>query len=186
MLRNSIDAHRHSPRYPAEMVQSQALNTRRMRGPEPAMLFGGLFVLGASYALPAFGSRGVSPIPPCIFHQITGQPCPMCGATRSFVAMAHADFGKAVYLYPLAPVLFLAMLIGIGYTAWVMVTGRRIRLHLSRRAHQNIGLIILALFAANWLGQLLRLGFGPLPFPGACPPRLGPSSTPGCTATWSC
>lgn len=149
------------------MVQSQALNTRRMSGPEPAMLFGGLFVLGAAYTLPVFWSRGVSPIPPCIFHQITGQPCPMCGATRSFVAMAHADFGRAVYLYPLAPVLFLAMLIGIGYGGWVMVTGRRIRLPLSLRAHQNIGLIILALFAANWLVKLLWLGFGPLPFPGA-------------------
>jgi hypothetical protein len=81
--------------------------------------------------------------------------------------MAHADFGRAVYLYPLAPVLFLAMLIGIGYGGWVTVTGRRIRLPLSLRAHQNIGLIILALFAANWLVKLLWLGFGPLPFPGA-------------------
>jgi hypothetical protein len=149
------------------MVGSRALNAQRMSGPEPAMLFGGLGVLGMAYALPLFWSRGVTPIPPCIFHQITGQPCPMCGATRSFVAMAHADFGKAVYLYPLAPLLFVAMLLGIGYGGWVLLTGRRLRLHLSRRAQQNIGVIILALFAANWLAKLLWLGFGPLPFPGA-------------------
>jgi hypothetical protein len=48
-----------------------------------------------------------------------------------------------------------------------MVTGRRLRLHLSVRARQNIGLIVLALFAANWLAKLFWLGFGPLPFPGA-------------------
>jgi hypothetical protein len=91
----------------------------------------------------------------------------MCGATRGFVAMAHLDLGKAVYLYPLAPLLFLAMLIVMAYGGWVMVTGRRLRLHLSVRARQNIGLIVLALFAANWLAKLFWLGFGPLPFPGA-------------------
>ncbi len=131
------------------------------------MVAGGLSVLGASYVLPVFWSRGVTPIPPCLFHQITGQPCPMCGATRSFVALAHADFGKAVYLYPLAPLMFLAMLIGIGYGGWVLLTGRRISWRPSRRAQQRIGLVIVALLAANWLAKLLWLGFGPLPFPGA-------------------
>ncbi|HXA43472.1 MAG TPA: DUF2752 domain-containing protein [Candidatus Solibacter sp.] len=149
------------------MVASRVLVAQRIRGPEPAMVAGGLSVLGASYVLPVFWSRGVTPIPPCIFHQITGQPCPMCGATRSFVALAHADFGKAVYLYPLAPLMFLAMLIGIGYGGWVMLTGRRITWRPSRRAQQRIGLVIVALFAANWLAKLLWLGFGPLPFPGA-------------------
>jgi len=149
------------------MVGSQVLVAQRIRGPEPAMVAGGLSVLGASYVLPAFWSRGVTPIPPCLFHQITGQPCPMCGATRSFVALAHADFGKAVYLYPLAPLMFLAMLIGLGYGGWVMLTGRRITWRPSRRAQQRIGLVIVALFAANWLAKLLWLGFGPLPFPGA-------------------
>jgi hypothetical protein len=148
------------------MVQGKLLKAGTMSDPERAMLFGGLSVLGAAYTLPVFWSRGVSPIPPCLFHQITGQPCPMCGATRGFVAMAHGDFGRAVYLYPLAPLLFAAMLIGIAYGGWVLVTGRHIRLGLSVRAQQNIGLVLLALFAANWLAKLFWLGFGPLPFPG--------------------
>ena len=131
------------------------------------MLFGGLFVLGTAYTLPVFWNQGWTPIPPCIFHQVTGQPCPMCGATRSFVAMAHGDIARSVYLYPLAPVLFLAMLIGIGYGGWVMVTGKRVRLEMSVRTSQRIGLIILLAFALNWLAKLLWLGFGPLPFPGA-------------------
>jgi Protein of unknown function (DUF2752) len=131
------------------------------------MLFGGLSVLGAAYTLPVFWSRGVSPIPPCLFHQVTGQPCPMCGATRSFVALAHGDIARSLYLYPLAPVLFLAMLIGIGYGGWAMATGKRVRLEMSLRTSQRIGLIILVAFALNWLAKLLWLGFGPLPFPGA-------------------
>ena len=131
------------------------------------MLLGGLFVLGAAYSLPAFWTRGVNPIPPCIFHQVTGQPCPMCGATRSFVALAHGDIARSLDLYPLAPALFLAMLIGIGYGAWAMITGKRVRLLMSLRTHQAIGLIILLAFALNWLAKLLWLGFGPLPFPGA-------------------
>jgi Protein of unknown function (DUF2752) len=131
------------------------------------MLFGGLSVLGAAYTLPVFWSRGVSPIPPCLFHQVTGQPCPMCGATRSFVALAHGDIARSLYLYPLAPVLFLAMLIGIGYGGWAMATGKRVRLEMSLATSQRIGLIILVAFALNWLAKLLWLGFGPLPFPGA-------------------
>jgi hypothetical protein len=131
------------------------------------MLFGGLSVLGAAYTLPAFWNRGVSPIPPCLFHQVTGQPCPMCGATRSFVALAHGDIARSVYLYPLAPVLFLAMLIGIVYGAWALTQGKRVRLDPSARTQRRIGLIILLAFALNWLAKLLWLGFGPLPFPGA-------------------
>src|SRR5258708_38826370 len=110
------------------MVGSPVQAAQRVRGPEPAMVAGGLSVLGASYLLPAFWSRGVTPIPPCLFHQITGQPCPMCGATRSFVALAHADFGKAVYLYPLAPLMFLAKLIGSGYAGRGMRTRHRVPL----------------------------------------------------------
>jgi hypothetical protein len=167
MVRNSIEAGAAGPRYPAVMVQSSALNTRRVSGPEPAMLLGGLSVLGASYTLPFFWSRGVTPIPPCLFHQITGQPCPMCGATRAFVAMAHADLGKAVLLYPLAPLMFLAMLVGIGYGGWALATGRRVRWRPGVGAKQAIGVILLALLAANWMAKLFWLGFGPLPFPGA-------------------
>src|SRR3981081_3477254 len=141
------------------MIRADLLPARRISGPEPAMLFGGLFVLGASYALPLAWNQGWSPIAPCIFHQLTGQPCPMCGATRAFVAMAHADIGKAVFLYPLAPLMFLAMLIGIGYGGWALATGRRIRWGLSVRAKQSIGLILLALLAANWLAKLFWLGF---------------------------
>jgi hypothetical protein len=91
----------------------------------------------------------------------------MCGATRSFVALAHGDIAKSILLYPLAPVLFLAMLIGIGYGAWAMTTGKRLRLNMSLQMHQRIGLVVLTLFALNWLAKLLWLGFGPLPFPGA-------------------
>jgi hypothetical protein len=149
------------------MIRADLLPARRISGPEPAMLFGGLFVLGASYALPLAWNQGWSPIAPCIFHQLTGQPCPMCGATRSFVALAHGDIGKSLLLYPLAPVLFMAMLIGIGYGAWAIGTGQRLRFNLSVKASQRIGLLVLALFALNWLAKLLWLGFGPLPFPGA-------------------
>ena len=149
------------------MIRADVLPASRLTGPEPGMLFGGLFVLGAAYTLPLAWNQGWSPIPPCIFHQLTGQPCPMCGATRSFVALAHGDIAKSVLLYPLAPILFLAMLVGIGYSAWALTTGQRLRLNLSLQMHQRIGLLVLALLALNWLAKLLWLGFGPLPFPGA-------------------
>src|SRR5713101_2009825 len=157
MVRNSTAGgrgrcgNRGAARYRGDVIRTDVLPASRISGPEPGMLFGGLFVLGSAYALPLFWNQGWSPIPPCIFHQVTGQPCPMCGATRSVVALAHGDIARSVYLYPLAPLLFLGMLIGISDGACAMVIGRRVRVTLSLQGHQRIGLIRPGLVAPNWL-----------------------------------
>jgi len=138
--------------------------TPTLGAPETKLLAGGGGILAGSYVLPLFWSRGVSPIPPCLFHQMTGQPCPFCGATRSIVYMAHGDIGMALYLYPLGPVIFLGVVLGIAYALWSFATGRVVRPRLSRRAGLAVFATILGLLAANWLAKLLVLGYGPLPY----------------------
>lgn len=128
------------------------------------MLAGGSAILAGSYALPVFWSRHLTPIPPCLFHQLTGQPCPFCGATRSFVYMAHGDLGMALHLYPLGPALFVVTVLAVGYALWSLATGRAVRPRFSARGAALIFYSVMAAFAVNWLAKLLVLGYGPLPY----------------------
>lgn len=51
---------------------------------------------------------------PCVFHGLTGLPCPLCGGTRAASALLHGDLARALHLNALAiPALGLLLLIGI-------------------------------------------------------------------------
>lgn len=60
-----------------------------------------------------------SPLPSCMFHQITGLYCPGCGMTRALHALVQGDVAQAVAMNALLPVLALALpllvLQGLGY-----------------------------------------------------------------------
>jgi len=60
-------------------------------------------ILLAAALLPA---GGVPFGPTCMFLQVTGYPCPLCGSTRAFVAMGHARWHDAWQLSPMAAVLY--------------------------------------------------------------------------------
>jgi hypothetical protein len=52
-------------------------------------------------------------IPLCGFHWLTGRPCPLCGLTRAFFALARGQWAEALHwhaLSPLAAVMLLALL----------------------------------------------------------------------------
>jgi hypothetical protein len=48
----------------------------------------------------------------CGFHWLTGRPCPLCGLTRAFFAMAKGHWTEAVQLHALSP-LVLAMMVAL-------------------------------------------------------------------------
>ncbi len=45
----------------------------------------------------------------CLSQALLHVDCPMCGMTRSFVALAHGDLSAAVGFHPAGPLLFVAM-----------------------------------------------------------------------------
>ncbi|MFY9615783.1 MAG: DUF2752 domain-containing protein [Candidatus Dormiibacterota bacterium] len=137
----------------------------RLKGKEPLVLAGGLGVLGASAVMPIFWNQGITPIPPCIFHTITGQPCPFCGATRSFVWTAHGQLGAAFQVFPIGPIMFLALVAAVVYCGWAIATGKRLKLVVPWRLEQAFYISLLIILGLNWLSKLLFLGFGPSPFP---------------------
>ena len=62
----------------------------------------------------------------CAFHLVTGLPCPGCGLGRSFVALAHGDFGGAFAFHPFGPLAFAACVAIVATLLLNQATGRRV------------------------------------------------------------
>lgn len=55
-----------------------------------------------------FNHTGTPPFLLCLFRATTGIPCPGCGLTRSFMAIARGNVEDALRMHLFGPVLFLA------------------------------------------------------------------------------
>jgi len=90
----------------------------------------------------------------CLTRRITGNPCPGCGLTRSFCAMARADIGVAFQAHLAGPMLYLATLYGFALpilrrvlpsqTNWSLTTGRS-----SRRFVTGYWAMVVCLYVAQ-------------------------------------
>lgn len=90
------------------------------------------------------------PLPPCPLRALTDVPCPFCGSTRTFAALARLDFVAALRLNPLVCVAAVAAAAVWLLTCWRGVSGFK-----EPRAAWTKGttwrwLLALA-FALNWL-----------------------------------
>lgn len=61
---------------------------------------------------------------PCVFHALSGLPCPLCGGTRAVRAILHGDMGFALRLNATALPLLATMLVGGFLCAWEAVRGQ--------------------------------------------------------------
>ncbi len=74
-------------------------------------------VLAAAFVAPLPHGDKIGGLPSlCVFHNLTGLPCPGCGFTRSLVCCAHGQLGNAIIYHPLGPILFAAL-------AWWSIIG---------------------------------------------------------------
>jgi hypothetical protein len=113
---------------------------------------------GVALLLPYAAAVDQLPLIPCTFLHLTGWPCPLCGFTRSFWAIATGQWGLAMANCPLAlgvylctALLFLwngaAMTFGV-----VLLRGPRLRCGPARR--KTITGIVVLLFLLNWAYRL--------------------------------
>jgi hypothetical protein len=72
-------------------------------------------VSGIPLALASLIPLKCLPLLPCTFRWLTDYPCPFCGFTRSFWAMAHGDWAFAFYNAPFACLLYI---VTAGVFAW--------------------------------------------------------------------
>lgn len=115
-----------------------------------------LLWLGVSSAGLAFAASWFAlglPWPLCLFHALTGQPCPTCGATRSAVAFFHGQFLTALQWNPLAFLFYCGLFLFNAYALAVcLVRAPRIRVaQLSVAEKKIIRSSTVVVFALNWV-----------------------------------
>ncbi len=96
------------------------------------------------------------PLPPCPLLATTGAPCPFCGSTRAFAAMARLDFVAALRLNPLV-----CLAAGGAVALWLLILlrGREPLSWLGKSLRSSAvwkWLLALALLL-NWLYLLIHL-----------------------------
>lgn len=102
-------------------------------------------LLFAAFVLQA---RGLERAPvTCLFRRVTGYPCPSCGLTRSWQAVAHLQFADGVGYHPMGPLTVLGAM-------WLAVDeGAERRL---ANADRRVSALLGAAWLATWLGRVLR------------------------------
>jgi hypothetical protein len=92
------------------------------------------------------------PLPQCVFHMLTGHPCPACGATRCVRFLFAGNFGAALRINPLVFFGFGAMVFYDLYAATVLAL-RLPRFRPSRPppgVGRAIRFAVIAMIAINW------------------------------------
>jgi hypothetical protein len=85
---------------------------------------------------------------------LTGRPDPFCGLTRTFAWIWRGDLAAAIRVYPLGPIVFVAM----GVLAYSAIAGRSLQVVMSPRRRRALLTAALAALAVNWTLKLLWLG----------------------------
>jgi hypothetical protein len=96
-------------------------------------------------------------LPECVFHAVTGLPCPTCGTGRAAIAVLHGEPGVALVLNPLATVVGVgATLAGLVAPLWVWLGGPLPDLAGVRARRWVLAGVALAL--VNWTYLIATLG----------------------------
>jgi hypothetical protein len=90
----------------------------------------------------------------CVYKNKTGIDCGGCGLTRAFVQIAHGSPREALRLNPLAPVVFLLLIVHTVRLGVFLALRRRLDLGLPNRMRWRLyGALFLA-FATLWAFRL--------------------------------
>lgn len=133
-----------------------------MRGIRPPVLWvlSGLAGLAAFVVLGFWHPSGGADSSICLFRRATDIPCPGCGLTRAFAALAKGHFSEAFAFHPFVYLIALEALAAWLVWGWFAFRGRPWPERWSRRAGP-IALGHVAALVALWLG---RLATGTLPW----------------------
>ena len=132
------------------MALTEGLSAGRL-----VMVLGAVLVLSLSRFVPL----DIIPLRPCSFLRWTGYPCPLCGTTRSFWAMAAGDWAWAFFNSPLGALLYVAVLVcallSVAFFIAELFVGRRVSVSLMPRSSKGLFIVLIAALAANWIYRLV-------------------------------
>jgi len=86
------------------------------------------------------------------------KPDPFCGGTRTFAWMWRGDVGRAVAVYPLGPLLFVATVALVVYAVIALVSRRAVHVNPSAPIVRLVLWVGLVALAINWIAKLAWLG----------------------------
>lgn len=95
-------------------------------------------------------------LPPCLFHFVTGLPCPGCGGTRAFVSLLKGDLIHSFLYHPVVPFCFLLYVIFMMTQTMERILRRKtnLRFHaLSFRLEYVYLAVILIL--VQWIAKII-------------------------------
>jgi hypothetical protein len=112
-------------------------------------LWGAYFYSYTNYESPLF----------CPIKALTGIPCPSCGMTRSFLAIARGNLPASIEYHLFGIILFISLLITVIHLSLELGIKRNITTFYSRLIHQETNLIILLIiFLVYYLVRLYYWG----------------------------
>jgi hypothetical protein len=84
----------------------------------------------------------------CLFHRLTGHPCPTCGTTRGLLAMARGAWRESFAWNPLT---MMGAVIGSLAVAGRVVTAKTLEFQLTSRERRLLLTVGLVLLGINWI-----------------------------------
>jgi len=112
-----------------------------------------LSVSGTSLGMATAWLKSPLPLPACVFHQLTGMPCPACGATRCVRDFIGGHFAAAFAWNPLVFCALTGIIVFDFYALAVLLFRLpRARLSITSGTVANaLRFAAVALVATNWL-----------------------------------
>src|SRR2546428_8075666 len=92
-----------------------------------------------------------------LFMWYFNKPDPFCGGTRTFAWMWRGDLGRAVSVYPLGPLLFVATVGLVVSGLYVLVTRRAVQLNLSPPMVRGLLVAGFAALRLDWIANCVLL-----------------------------
>jgi len=115
-------------------------------------------VTGIVLLLPHLVSCYLLPLKQCTFLELTGYPCPFCGFTRSFWAIAEGEWTLALNNSPLACLMYIAVVLVFAWNVAGLLMGVKIArgqfMRLSPEMARLIIIILIILLILNWAYRL--------------------------------
>ena len=98
--------------------------------------------------------------PFCIFHKVTGLPCPACGTTRATVMLIHGQIWEAISTNPLSLATTTIMLLAPLWIAFDLVTRKSSLLVAYRWMEQKlkqkrVAIPLILMVVAIWIRNIL-------------------------------
>ncbi len=113
-----------------------------------------LLLIGGIYTAAVFQWPQSTFAPFCFLRALTGLPCPSCGMTRSFHALARLDLKEAIGQNVASPILFSGIFIVAFLAAMQVITQKNILEGTWFHSKRIVFVAIVAMMGVAWLVNL--------------------------------